>query len=51
MGKYDEGGCRNREKRGIGAVHKQIEAWGLTMPPVDPICLHFGLNVFPSGRD
>ena len=30
----------------LAAVQQQLIAWGLTMPPVAPLPLHFGLNRF-----
>jgi len=30
----------------LAAIQEQIAAWGLTMPPVQPLPLHFGLNRF-----
>jgi quercetin dioxygenase-like cupin family protein len=34
-----------REKA-IAAIKEQIAAWGLALPPVQPLALHFGLNRF-----
>jgi len=30
----------------LAAIQDQIAAWGLAMPPVEPLPLHFGLNRF-----
>ena len=47
MGKYDhleiQGAERERE---LAALRAQIAAWGLAMPDVTPIPLHFGLGRF-----
>lgn len=32
--------------RALAAFRKQIEQWGLVMPPVDPLVLDFGLGQF-----
>lgn len=32
----------------LGRVRAQIEEWGLVMPAVEPIVLHFGLNDFTT---
>jgi N-acetylneuraminate synthase len=47
MGKYDkvELSGPKREKV-LAAIQEQIGTWGLTMPPVQPLPLHFGLNRF-----
>jgi len=47
MGNYDSVELHGEEReRGLAQVQKQISEWGLTMPPVKPIPLHFGLNDF-----
>lgn len=49
MGKYDDielTGTKRKEV--LAAIHQQITDWGLTMPPVEPICLHFGINDFAN---
>jgi mannose-6-phosphate isomerase-like protein (cupin superfamily) len=30
----------------LAKCRAQIDAWDLTMPPVEPVCFHFGLNDF-----
>jgi N-acetylneuraminate synthase len=30
----------------LAAIHKQLDAWGIRMPNVEPLPLHFGLNKF-----
>ena len=47
MGKYDRVELQGAEReRDLRAVREQIAAWGLEMPDVRPIPLHFGLNRF-----
>jgi N-acetylneuraminate synthase len=47
MGNFDKVELSGTErKNAIAAIQKQIAAWGLTMPPVQPLPLHFGLNHF-----
>lgn len=47
MGDYDAIELQGSERQSvIQAIQQQISAWGLTMPIVDPIPLHFGLNKF-----
>ena len=47
MGKYDEIELHGESRsEALAAISKQIADWALTMPEVDPICLHFGLNDF-----
>ena len=47
MGKYDDVEVQGSEReRALAAVRDQIAAWGLKMPPVTPLPLHFGLNKF-----
>lgn len=47
MGKYDsvevQGSARDEA---ISAIQKQLAEWGITMPPVTPLPLHFGLDQF-----
>ncbi|MCX7428639.1 MAG: cupin domain-containing protein [Planctomycetia bacterium] len=31
----------------LAAMHAQLAAWGLTVPPVEPLVLDFGLDDFP----
>jgi len=47
MGNYDSVELHGEEReRELAQVRKQISEWGLTMPHVEPIPLHFGLNDF-----
>ena len=47
MGNYDQLELQGEEReRELALVHEQIAAWGLTMPPVEPLPLHFGLGRF-----
>ena len=47
MGNYDHYELQAEEReRELAAVREQIAAWGLTMPPVTPIPLDFGLRRF-----
>ena len=47
MGKYDTVELHGEEReRALARVRDQIAAWGLTMPDVTPLPLHFGLNRF-----
>jgi N-acetylneuraminate synthase len=47
MGKYDEVELQGPEReKALAVVQAQIAAWGLKMPAVDPLPLHFGLNDF-----
>jgi N-acetylneuraminate synthase len=47
MGNFDKVELSGTERENaIAAIQKQIAAWGLTMPPVQPLPLHFGLNRF-----
>ncbi len=47
MGKYDDIELQGTSRtEALTAIGKQIADWALTMPAVDPICLHFGLNDF-----
>jgi mannose-6-phosphate isomerase-like protein (cupin superfamily) len=32
----------------LARCRDQLEAWGLTMPPVEPVCFHFGLGDFDT---
>ena len=47
MGKYDnyelDGAAR---EEALAALHDQLAAWGLTMPAVTPLVMHFGLERF-----
>ncbi|HOF89428.1 MAG TPA: cupin domain-containing protein [Armatimonadota bacterium] len=47
MGTYDHveltGPARDAA---LDRLHAQMQAWGLTMPPVEPLPLHFGLHDF-----
>ena len=33
-------------KEALGKISEQMDAWGLTMPDVEPLPLHFGLGAF-----
>ena len=47
MGKYDDVELQGREREeALARIREQIKAWGLTMPDVAPLPLHFGLNRF-----
>ena len=47
MGKYDSVELQGTEREeALAAVQQQITAWGLRMPPVTPMPLHFGLHRF-----
>ncbi len=47
MGKYDTVEVQGSERNeALAAIHKQLAEWGITMPPVTPLPLHFGLNQF-----
>jgi quercetin dioxygenase-like cupin family protein len=47
MGKYDAVELQGPEREtALAAIHDQIAAWGLKMPQVTPLPLHFGLDNF-----
>lgn len=47
MGKYDNVELHEPERgKALERIREQIADWGLTMPPVDPLPLHFGLSDF-----
>jgi mannose-6-phosphate isomerase-like protein (cupin superfamily) len=47
MGNYDNVEVQGREReRVIEAIRQQMDQWGLTLPNVTPVILHFGLNRF-----
>lgn len=47
LGKYDQVELQGAEREeALAEVRAQIAAWGLTMPPVEPLPLHFGLRRF-----
>jgi mannose-6-phosphate isomerase-like protein (cupin superfamily) len=47
MGNYDSYELQGPAKdEAVEAIRRQIDAWGLTMPPVTPLALHFGLGRF-----
>ena len=47
MGKYDAVELQGEEREvALARIRDQIAAWGLTMPDVAPLPLHFGLNRF-----
>lgn len=47
MGKYDAVELQGPEREtALAAIQDQIAAWGLKMPPVTPLPMHFGLDQF-----
>ncbi len=47
MGKYDDVELKGQERTEVlEAINKQLEDWGVKMPQVEPLCLHFGLDNF-----
>jgi mannose-6-phosphate isomerase-like protein (cupin superfamily) len=47
MGKYDAVILSGAERdAALAKLHAQLAEWGLTMPPVEAMALHFGLNDF-----
>ena len=47
MGKFDAVEVQGPEREtALAAIQDQIAAWGLKMPPVTPLPLHFGLDQF-----
>ncbi|MHB0999718.1 MAG: cupin domain-containing protein [Armatimonadota bacterium] len=47
MGKYDDVELQGTERdQAVAGILKQIKEWGLTLPDVTPLPLHFGLNRF-----
>jgi N-acetylneuraminate synthase len=47
MGKYDALELQGQEReKALATVRAQVAAWGLKMPPVTPLLLHFGLKNF-----
>ena len=47
MGKFDAVEVQGPEReKALAAIQDQIAAWGLKMPPVTPLPLHFGLHQF-----
>jgi quercetin dioxygenase-like cupin family protein len=47
MGAYDAFELQGAEReQALAAIRRQIAAWGLTMPPVEPLPMHFGLHNF-----
>ena len=49
MGDYDEIELQGTERKlALARVYAQIEDWGLVMPAVTPIPLHFGLHDFET---
>lgn len=47
MGKFDSVELLGPDReKALTAIREQIAAWGLTMPPVNPLPLHFGLHNF-----
>ncbi len=49
MGKYDNVELHGPEReQALQALAEQVRAWGLTMPDVTPLPLHFGLGRFAA---
>lgn len=47
MGNYDNVELQGSEReRSLAELRKQVSEWGLTMPDVEPLPLHFGLHDF-----
>lgn len=47
MGKYDTVELQGTEReQSLAEIAGHLRAWGVTMPPVEPLLLHFGLNRF-----
>lgn len=47
MGKYDSVEIQGEEREKVlNAIRQQMDEWGLTLPNVTPVLLHFGLNRF-----
>ena len=47
MGSYDGVELRGKKrKEALALISEQLAGWGLTMPDVTPLPLHFGLNRF-----
>jgi mannose-6-phosphate isomerase-like protein (cupin superfamily) len=47
MGNYDNYELQGAEREhAIAAIRRQIDAWGLTMPAVTPLVMHFGIGRF-----
>jgi len=47
MGKYDNVELQGPEREQVLAeIAGHLRAWGITMPPVEPLPLHFGLDRF-----
>jgi mannose-6-phosphate isomerase-like protein (cupin superfamily) len=46
MGYHDVELQGPEREEALAAIQQQLTAWGLTMPPVTPLPLHFGLNQF-----
>ena len=47
MGKYDDVELQGPEReQALSAIGEQLSTWGLSMPEVSPLPLHFGLNRF-----
>jgi len=46
MGYHDVELHGPEREEALAAIQQQLAAWGLTMPPVTPSPLHFGLNRF-----
>lgn len=47
MGKYEDVELQGPEReQALAAMRQQLDAWGLSMPEVEPLPLHFGLGRF-----
>ena len=47
MGEYDDVALQGAEReQALAAIRQQLEEWGLSMPEVEPLPLHFGLHRF-----
>ncbi len=47
MSKYEDLELQGREREEkLAAIQEQLRQWGLTMPDVEPLPLHFGLHRF-----
>lgn len=47
MGNYDTVELQGPEReQALAEIAGYLKAWGITMPPVEPLPLHFGLNRF-----
>lgn len=47
LSKYSDVELHDPEKtKVLTAIERQLDLWKMKMPPVKPLCLHFGLNDF-----